>query len=406
MGISLSSRLAGVFLLLTLNIVLSNSLSQSDFGRLMLIYTIVIFLGNIGTIGCNRLFISLVSKTESGYSIDGVNEKDFSKIISSAYVIAITILFFVIIIGRIFTQKQFIDAEYFSILIAAYPISLMMLETSKLIIFGRINIALLIQNSIIPALLTITYFISKPNFFIKNFSFILICITAFTLVISKAFTRKNKIKIITSQPQVRNTFKKALSFSIIIFSEMYFTWGINIFTGFFISDEDYAVLNVIQRISSALLLVLMVSNILTMPKFSINKRDFKGLRKTYFESTIACFLLTIFSLLFLLYFLEDFLLFFGIEYIEHIEHCKYFLLIITSAVILGPSTSLLMMINKAKEVNIVNMIAIFISLPIVYLSFQQYGLTGILYAIPLSLLISKLFVFVLVIKSLYNGKAV
>lgn len=406
MGISLSSRLTGVFLLLALNIVLSNSLSQSEFGRLMLIYTAVIFLGNIGTIGCHRLFISLVNKTENGYSIGGVNNKDFSKVISSAYFIAIIILSLAIIIERIFTQNQFIGAEYFSILIAAYPISLMMLETSKLIIFDRINVALLIQNSIIPALLTITYFILKPNFFIKNFSFILICITAFTLVISKVITRKNKIIFITSQPQVKNTLKKTLSFSIIVFSEMYFTWGINIFTGFFISDKDYAVLNVVQRISSALLLVLMVSNILTMPKFSLNKRDFKGLRKTHFESTIACFLLTMFSLLFLLYFLEDFLLFFGAEYIEHIEQYKYFLLIITFSVILGPSTSLLMMINKAKEVNIVNMIAIFISLPIVYLSFQQFELTGILYAIPLSLLISKLFVFILVIKSLYNGEVV
>lgn len=398
---ALATRIVGVFFLLALNLVLANNVTQEEFGRQMVFYTAVIFLGNIGTLGTNRLIISLAVPRELSFCIKEYSNFDFIRLISFFY---LSVLFAFLLSSAFGSFNSEVLIDWFFVVVAAFFLSLTIIQTSKMLITKNTNFAILIQNSTIPAFTLCFYFVLPLEFFLSNFSILLLTSTFSAFILSKIYRKKYSVVFSEKVKTVKNLLVRTSSFSMVIFSEMYFVWGISLLTVFFISSEEYATLNVIQRLCSALLLILMVSTMITMPNFSSLKHSRIELKKAHFESGITCLLIMLPTLLLLLYFTEFLLSLFGKEYAEYSFHCRLFLTAIGIAVALGPSSSLLMMIGKSKAVNTANSIAIALSIPLLYFLTNIYALLGAVVSISFSFLISKTLIFCIALHYIYKAR--
>ena len=398
---ALSSRLLGVVFLLALNLILANGFDQKDFGHQMILYTAVMFIGNIGTLGVNRLVILLAKRKGTFYYIKEYRSLDITKLIS---------LFYLALLLIVILSSAFIDLiigsfkDCIFVLFAAYFLSLTLIRTSNLLIANNTSSALIIQNSTIPALSLFLYFLLPRDFYSSNFASLLLVSSLLAFLMSTVHPKGRQV-VFSKRTKANNSLVvSTASFCLVIFAEMYFVWGISLIASFSISTEEYGTLNIIQRISSALLLILMVSTMVTMPDFSFLKESRTKIQKAHIGSVIACFAVTLPAILFLFYFTEFILSLFGNGYVEYSSLCRVFITFVGVAVALGPSSSVLMMIGKSKSVNIANSVAVALSIPLVYLSIYTYSLTGAVISISLSFLLSKALIFCMAIHYIHFNR--
>lgn len=359
------------------------------------------FLGNIGTLGINRLVISLANRKGTFYYIKDFRRSDITKLVSLFYLALLLIVIF---------SSVFIDliAESFKdwifVVVASYFLSLTIIRTSNLLIANNTSTALIIQNSTIPALSLFLYFVLPRDFYSSNFSILLLGSSMSAFLISTLHPKGRHVAFSKQAKARKSLVISTASFCMVIFTEMYFVWGISLMTSFHISTEEYGTLNIIQRISSALLMILMVSTMVNMPNFSSLKESRTKLQKAHIGSVIACFAVTLPAIFLLLYFTEFILSLFGRGYVEYSLLCRVFITFVGVAVGLGPSSSVLMMIGKSKSVNIANSVAIALSIPLLYWSIYTYSLVGAVISISLSFLMSKALIFCMAIHYIHSNR--
>ena len=241
---ALSSRLLGVVFLLALNLILANGFDQKDFGHQMILYTAVMFIGNIGTLGVNRLVILLAKRKGTFYYIKEYRSLDITKLIS---------LFYLALLLIVILSSAFIDLiigsfkDCIFVLFAAYFLSLTLIRTSNLLIANNTSSALIIQNSTIPALSLFLYFLLPRDFYSSNFASLLLVSSLLAFLMSTVHPKGRQV-VFSKRTKANNSLVvSTASFCLVIFAEMYFVWGISLIASFSISTEEYGTLNKLKN---------------------------------------------------------------------------------------------------------------------------------------------------------------
>jgi O-antigen/teichoic acid export membrane protein len=166
------------------------------------------------------------------------------------------------------------------------------------------------------------------------------------------------------------------------------------------SLSNVGIYSVAFKVSSYLMLIVNAVNSFVMPIFSKlwKENDISSIRKIYFKSTIFIFSLTSLLALFVIFFSEDILFYFGEDFIQS-KNCLI-ILILTQVIVsyFGPLDSLLSMTDNQKIVRNNLFLSVAINSVLCFSLIPIFGIIGAAFAV----FISRLFFVLLQIFYIYS----
>lgn len=226
------------------------------------------------------------------------------------------------------------------------------------------------------------------------YAFNIACIL--TMILSLILVKKSKIrlKLNISFSNYIEGLKKGFDFFIAQFSSQAFNWiSIFLLTYYSVNMDDVGALNIILRISSLALIIIMVVNNVAGPNYSnlFHKNDILELNKQVKKNTKKMFFVTLPLLLILFIFPEFFLTFFSENYGKYTLAFRFVLVGYFFNLICGSSGLLMQMINEQKMFRNIQIITLIIHFVIGFFLLDKFkNLTGLTLSIFVCMVIWNL----------------
>ena len=403
-------RIIAMFFSVIYVIVLAKTLSPENLGIYYLLITLLSFLMVLSRLGFDNLLVKNISIFKS--------KNNYVKIINllshSTYLIVFTSLFFYLII---FAFSDYISFYYLDSVINKnkliiislglffYNMSFIYSETFKAL--GNLNLSVIFPSILFPFFNIIGLF-SLIDYFPENAIFISVFISLFFIYFFSRIILFDKLKLFFLLPLKFNfefkNFNFPIEFYLIAISNFIFASVDTVVLGFFASNTEVGIYNILIRITLPFSTLLIIINNVYARDFSIwnDSKQFDKFYDVFFKLIKLSILFGLPYLLILVFFGNDILLFFGDYYKDYyapliILGLSFFLLLIT-----GPSATILMMsgleLQYRKLLIYVGLLNILLSLILV----PYFALFGAVISTSISIILKNIGSFYLAFKLLKN----
>lgn len=355
---------------------ITKSFKIEDSGKLFFIFSILQFFVMLSRFGQEQIIIKKLS------SIVNNQSKIKSAGISSSMILIIFLSNLIIIFN--FSVYEYFYPILFKIsfnkivFISILPLSLIWLFVG---IFKALNLQFFTnfyENGLFYIIFIIScIFFVDPEVESYLMTYTVSSILAFILILFHLFSKGMRIGLNLKFTEIKSSLNVTLSSFgnyVIINSPIYLS-------ALFLNTVDITLYSVFLRISFLVSIGMAIVNSLYAPKFAehYSQRDFIKLRYLYNKSRIELIFISIFPVLFILFFSNQFLTFFSIE----INSSTSLLLILFCIVQFlcistGPTGLFLNLTGNDKFLKNNIYVGLFISLSIGLLLIKSYGIYGML----------------------------
>lgn len=402
--ISVAFRVLGAISIFLLNLVVANYLSINEAGAFFLCFSLFSILSILGTAGTLnplvRFIASLKDKKEYG-SLNNIFNFSICLSLSFSIVISLVTYFFaheisINLLGS-YTYEPLIQALSWIIPFGAV---IQVLAFSN---FGlsKPSTAIFFQHIAIQFFLTLIIF--SLNFKISNLTSLVLVEILFFEVIIVAFLGWLLWQWNIKKQNIKRSFKLDMTllfdfsrtipkFFVVSILTQIIQWSGIVIGGFFLQNEEIALLSVSLRTAMLISLVLMAANLIYAPKFSANYQNKKieVIKKDAIGGSRIMTILSFPILLIFLIFPEYILAFFGPEYVSG----KNILRVLAIGQFVNAMTgSVFFILNMTGNEQATSRILLFVSpfsiLTTVFLTLS-FGLLGCAIATSLSVILQNI----------------
>ena len=393
--LSLIARFTGVALNFAVILLITNVLSKSAAGDVMLLMTFITGVALISRLGIDQLLMKEVASSH----IDNLAfQNDFLKISYKAVLVLSLVFMTIWVIASPFLQNSFfhngIDATVSinELLVASLGIlffNLVILNSTYLKAIKKTVMGVLGQNALTAItflfliLIFWTYF-SKDQYTLYLYTFSLVLAGFIAVVFTYRLTKKhsflsasnshNSVEIV---PGLKQVLKQSIPLAPISIISFLMIFTDTIMVGWFLPNEQVAEYSVASRISYIVLFFLQAMEATIYPRLlNMFKHAQNNLRSFFWQST-ALVIVVVLSVTGIMYLLSDWILIaFGNEYIVA-THALGLLLLAQLLRAASITFSFMFIIReKVKYLNIILVTAFVVNVICNVIFIQKYGIEG------------------------------
>lgn len=180
-----------------------------------------------------------------------------------------------------------------------------------------------------------------------------------------------------------NNSRSLFNYWLVALGGQWLLWGAQIIGAFTLEEKEIAMFGVAQRLAVLALFCITVINLVYQPKYSRLKSENESaeLEEVIKKTFVVSFSLGFPLVLFVFFFGDWLLLIFGEEYLGSGSILNILLAGVLVAYILGPSSSVLLMVGREKKVSYVSLLASLYLLVVGSGLSYLYGVVGMAYAL-------------------------
>ncbi|MEH6455789.1 MAG: oligosaccharide flippase family protein [Cocleimonas sp.] len=417
--LSLIARFTGVALNFAVILLITNQLSKSGAGDLMLLMTFITGVALISRLGIDQLLMKEVASSHQ----DNLSFKnDFLKVSYKA-VFALSLIFMTVwVIATPYLQRSFFHNGIQStvsineLIVASLGIlsfNLVILNSTYLKAIRKTMLGVLGQNAL-TAITFLFLILAFWNYFTNN-QYTLYLYTAsivmaglLSALFTYSFTSKQKILISRSSnnfndviPGLKQVLKKSIPLAPISIISYLMIFTDSIMVGWFLPNEQVAEYSVASRISYVILFFLQAMEATIYPRLLNMFKHAKATLRAFFWQSTALVVMVVLSVTGIMYLLSDWILLaFGNEYTVA-RHALGLLLLAQLFRAASITFSFMFIIReKVKYLNMILVTAFVVNVICNLVFIQLYGIEGA----ALATLIANLTLLVLVLTLFYLQK--